>query len=144
MVSSLIVTARPRRTAVRPRPMKRLKQRDKSADTRTHERLFSRPLHFSLDSRNENLPEAYSPKLRTEHGPDVAGFAHRARSPLIRPFATLLPPRSRRGVPLAGVNSDGGSTTSCVGEQAVGADLPTSLLLTVATVREFFRRAFFA
>src|SRR6516225_11934696 len=57
MVSSLIVTARPRRTAVRPRPMKRLKQRDESAPTRTHGRLFSCPLHFSLDSRNENLPE---------------------------------------------------------------------------------------
>src|SRR5262249_32199810 len=57
MVSSLIVTERLRKTAVRARPMKRSKQRDKSADTRTHGRLFSRPLHFWLDSRNENLPE---------------------------------------------------------------------------------------
>src|SRR5262245_53638594 len=100
--------------------------RDIPSYTRTHRRVFSSALHFSLDSRNENLPEKrIHRKLRTEHRPDVAGFAHRARSPLIPPFATLLPPRSRRGVPLAGVNSDGGSTTSCVGEQAVGADLPT-------------------
>src|SRR6516162_11611938 len=103
MVSSLIVPARPRRTAVRPTPMKRLKQRDKSADTRRHGRLFSRPLHFSLDSRNENLPKK---RIHRNYAlttvPDVAGFAHRARSPLIPAFAMGSPPRSRRGVPLAG------------------------------------------
>jgi hypothetical protein len=71
--------------------MKRLKQRDKSADTRTHGRLFSRPLHFSLDSRNENLlRKAYSPKLRIDHRPDVAGFARGAKAP-----PELLSPKSK-------------------------------------------------
>jgi hypothetical protein len=42
---------------VRPRAMKRLKQRDEFAASAHQERRFSRPLNFSLDSRNENLPE---------------------------------------------------------------------------------------